>query len=61
MAETYITMDEIVDRIHSHPDVKLTNKSHNMLKQLGDRQDLVRKPRKHIVISRLTKSHKKHS
>lgn len=52
MPETYITMDEVLDRMRSHPDVKLTNKSHNMLKQLGDKQDIVRKPRKHIIKSR---------
>ena len=45
-------MDEVLDRIRSHPDVKSTNKAHTMLKQLGDRQDIVRKPRQHIIKSR---------
>lgn len=45
-------MDEIVDRIQSHPDVKHTIKSTNMLRQLGDRQCLAKKPRKHIIKSK---------
>ena len=58
MSETYIAMDEVLDRIRSHPDVKLTTKSLTMLKQLGDRQDLLRKPRQHIIKSKLNKAQK---
>jgi hypothetical protein len=60
MAETYIAMDEVLDRIRSHPDVKTTRNAHIMLRQLGNKQDLTKKPRQHITKSR-AKSHKKHS
>lgn len=57
--ETYLSIAEVLDKIRHHPDVKLTNTSHAMLKQLGDKQDLVRKPRVHITKSK-TKTNKKH-
>ena len=44
-------MDEVVDRIQSHPDVKIT-KSTAMLKRAGDKQDLIKKPRLHIIKSK---------
>ena len=55
MLETYISMDEVVDRILSHPDVKLTTKAYNMLIQLGIKQDNrveSRKLRQHIIKSK---------
>lgn len=62
MAERYITMDEVVSRIQSHPDVNNTSKSHNMLLQLGNKQNLLRKPRQHIIkSSQITKPYKRHS
>lgn len=51
MQETYIHMDEIVDRIQSHPDVKLT-KSNGILGRSGSKQDLTKKPRQHIINSK---------
>ena len=53
--ETYISIDEIVDRILSHPDVKQTTRAHNMLIQLGIKQDNrveSRKLRQHIIKSK---------
>lgn len=56
MKERYITMDEVVDRIQSHPDVNSTNKSHTMLLQLGlQESNKPRKLRQHIIKSRQTK------
>lgn len=50
--ETYIALDEVVDRLQSHPDVKSTTKSNGMLRQLGNQQDLIKKPRQHIIKSK---------
>jgi len=58
MQETYISIDEVVDRILSHPDVKQTGRAHNMLLQLGTKQDNSvdsRKPRQHIIKSKQQK------
>lgn len=49
MSEIYLSMDEVIHRIKTHPDVKTTNKAQTMLRQLGTKQDLVRKPRQHIT------------
>jgi hypothetical protein len=43
-------MDEVVDRIQSHPDVKHTNKAAAMLKRSG--KELIKKPRLHIIKSK---------
>ena len=53
--EIYISVDEVVDRILSHPDVKQTTRAYNMLIQLGIKQDNSvesRKLRQHIIKSK---------
>lgn len=55
MSESYISMDIVIDRINNHPDVKSTAKAHAMLIALGNKQNLVRKPRTHIIKSKTKK------
>ena len=52
MSETYISMAEVMDRIQAHKDVNNTRKSALMLTKLGDKQNLIRKPRTHIKKSK---------
>lgn len=50
MSETFISMDDIIDRIVTHKDVNNTHKSNRML--IKNNQVLVRKPRAHIIKSK---------
>lgn len=59
--EIYISEDEVLDKIRSHPDIKQTTRAHKMLIQLGEAQDNSvdsRKPRQHIIKSKLNKAQK---
>lgn len=61
MIETYISEDEVLDRIRSHPDIKSTTKAYTMLLQLGKAQDnsvAARKPRQHLIKSKLNRAKK---
>lgn len=57
MSETYISMDELLDRMNNHPDVKSTAKAHAMLIALGNKQDTTKKPRVHITKSKNKQKH----
>ncbi len=52
MPETYISMDELLDRMNRHPDVKNASKAQQMLNALGRKQDKTKKPRVHITKSK---------
>lgn len=56
--EIYISVDEVLDKIRSHPDVKQTRRANEMLLQLGTKQDNSvdsRKSRQHIIKSKQQK------
>ena len=50
MSETYISMDDIIDRIVTHKDINNTRKSNRML--IKKNQQIVRKQRAHIIKSK---------
>ncbi len=52
MSETYIAIDELLDRINTHPDVNSTARAQVMLDALGCKQDTTKKPRTHIITSK---------
>ncbi len=52
MSETYIAMDELLDRMNRHPDVNNASKAQQMLDALGCKQDTTKKPRTHIINSK---------
>jgi hypothetical protein len=57
MSETYISMDEIMDRMNRHPDINNSSKARQMLLALGVKQDKTRKPRVHITKSKNKQKH----